>query len=98
LKDPIIFTTGSHYFYDFSKNRVEFDTELSLHLIKGLSLALEFEAKMIHDQLYLPKGDATIDEILLKRKKLATTYEISSIFSLRYTFGSIYNNIVNRRF
>jgi hypothetical protein len=89
---------GSHYFHDFSKNRVEFDTELSLHLIKGLSLALEFEAKMIHDQLYLPKGDATIDEILLKRKKLATTFEISSIFSLRYTFGSIYHSIVNRRF
>jgi len=89
---------NSHYFHDLSKNSTKLETDLSFRITKGLALKLEIEAESIHDQLYLPKGDATREEILLKQKKLATTYEVSVLFGLRYSFGSIYNNIVNRRF
>jgi hypothetical protein len=88
---------GSHYFYDFSKNKLELRIDLSFRLTGGLFFTLEMEGKMIHNQLYLAKGDASLEEILLKRRKLATTYEMTSYFKLSYTFGSIYNNIVNRR-
>ncbi len=88
---------GSQYLHDFSKNRLEMKIDFSFRLTRGLFFSFELEGKMIHDQLYLPKGDANLEEILLKRRKLATTYEMSSGFTLSYTFGSIYNNIVNRR-
>lgn len=89
---------GSHYFNDFSKNRVTLESDFSVRLSKQLSVYCELQALVIHDQLYLPKGDASLEDVLLKRKKLATTYEISGEAGLRFTFGSIYNNVVNERF
>jgi hypothetical protein len=53
---------------------------------------------MIHDQLGLPKGGASTEEILLQTKRLSTQYTYYSSFGLSYTFGSIYNNVVNPRF
>jgi hypothetical protein len=89
---------NSHYFHDLSKNLLKLETDLSFRITRGLAIKMEIEAESIHDQLYLPKGDATREEILLRQKQLATTYEVSVLFGLRYSFGSIYNNIVNRRF
>jgi len=88
---------GFHYFQDISLNRITFNFDLSLRISKGFSVVLETEIEGIHDQLYLPKGGATRDEILLKRKQLETSFILSSSFGLRYTFGSIYSPIVNRR-
>jgi hypothetical protein len=53
---------------------------------------------MIHDQLSLPKEDIATEEILLQRKQLATQYQYWASIGFSYTFGSIYNNIVNPRF
>lgn len=89
---------GRHYFHDFSKNRLVFDTELSVRLTKQFSVFCEIEAQMVHDQLYLPKGDASLEDILLERRKQATAYELGGQVGLRFTFGSIYNSVVNERF
>lgn len=51
-----------------------------------------------HDQLNLPKGDASLDEILLRRRELATDYDYHISIGLSYTFGSVYSNVVNPRF
>lgn len=88
---------GSHYFEDLEKYRLELDTDLSFRLTKGLSLEFGVDAESIHDQLYLPKGDATLEEILLRQRRLATTYQFGTRVGLRYTFGSIFNNVVNPR-
>ena len=88
---------GSHFFHDLSKYKIEFDCDISIRLFQGLSITLNIKAESIYDQLYLHKGDASRDEILLKQRQLATEYEISCSMGLRYTFGSIYNNIVNRK-
>jgi len=53
---------------------------------------------MIHDQLSLPAGGATQEEILLHRQELETAYSYWGSMGISYTFGSIYNNIVNPRF
>jgi len=89
---------GRHYFHDFSKNRLTFESDFSVRLTKNLSVFCEMQTEMVHDQLYLPKGDASREDILLKRRKLASTYEIRSQLGFRFTFGSIYNNVVNERF
>ncbi len=89
---------GSHYFHDFSKNNLSFYTSLSLRLLKGFSLTLGGNVSIIHDQLSLPKGGATEEEILLSRKQLATQYRYYGRIGINYTFGSIYSNVVNPRF
>jgi hypothetical protein len=76
---------------------VKVDIELSFRISSGLELVLDSRLESIHDQIYLPKGDASIDEILLRRRQLATTYDVRFGIGFRYTFGSIYNNIINER-
>lgn len=88
---------GSNYLHDWSKNRLIFGTGLSLRIFKGLSLSIMGEAALIHDQLSLPKAGATPEEVLLRQQQIASQYQFDLEFELRYTFGSIYNNIVNPR-
>ena len=89
---------GSHYFHDSSKNRINLYVNLDFRVFKGLSLDIYGRYERIHDQLSLPKGEATLDEVLLSRKELATDYDYSISIGLRYTFGSVYSNVVNPRF
>ncbi len=89
---------GSNQLTDFSKNRLEFWGGVNLHLLRGLSLSLHGNYSRIHDQLSLPKSSATLEEILLQRKMLATNYNYGFSVGVSYTFGSIYSNVVNPRF
>ena len=50
------------------------------------------------DQIYLPRGAASTEEILLRQRQLLTGYQYFFEFGFSYTFGSIFNNIVNPRF
>jgi len=61
-------------------------------------LSLNAGYSQIHNQISLPKGGATLEEILLNRKILATNYSYSMSIGFSYTFGSIYSNVVNPRF
>jgi len=90
--------TYSNYFHDWSKNNLSLDGYLSLRVAKGLNVTFGGGASLIHDQLNLVKQDLTYDEILLQRKELATQYQYFTSFGFTYTFGSIYNNVVNPRF
>ncbi len=89
---------GRHYFHDFSKNRLILDSNVSVRLSKALSVYWELQAEMVHDQLYLPQGDISLEDLLLQRRKLATDYEFRGEMGIRFTFGSIYSNVVNERF
>jgi hypothetical protein len=90
---------GRHFFHDFSKNSINFETDFSVRLSKQLSVYFEFEADIIHDQFYLSKDEgASLENLLLERRKLATAYEMRGGIGFRFTFGSIYNNVVNERF
>jgi hypothetical protein len=89
---------GSHYFHDFSLNRLELWGRLSMRLAKGLSINLGGGFSAIHDQLSLRKGDRSLDEILLRRSELATDFDYYASVGFSYTFGSVYSNVVNPRF
>ena len=102
LKEPwgiaSTFIEGSHYFHDLAKNKLEMGGRLSLRLIKGLSLSVSGSYARINDQLSLPKGGASLDEILLQRKELETDYGYHIALGFNYTFGSVFSNVVNPRF
>jgi hypothetical protein len=88
----------SNYLYDFNKNNLNFYSNVNVRLFKGLSLSCFLYLSIIHDQLSLPKEGATYEEVLLQQHQLATQYSYNFNFGITYTFGSIYNNIVNPRF
>jgi hypothetical protein len=89
---------GSNYLHDFSKYNLSLYSSLSIRIFKGLSFEMYANYSLIHDQLGLPKGDVSDEDILLQRRELATQYSYYLSTGLSYTFGSIYNNVVNPRF
>ena len=90
--------SGSNYFQDFSKNRVEFSTNFRIRIVKGLSLNVTGSVAHINDQLNIKKGTLSEADRLLRLSEQATTYSLSGSVGITYTFGSIYNNVVNPRF
>ncbi len=89
---------GSQYLHDLEKYRFDVRGNLSLKVFKGLSLNMRASYSMIRNQISLPRGTATQEEILLHRQELETDYRYRGSMGVSYTFGSIYNNIVNPRF
>lgn len=88
---------GSHLLRDVSVNRVDVSGRLAWRVLRGLSLTVSSRAALIHDQLFLPRGAASVEEVLLRRRTFATSYRFSGAIGFSYTFGSIYNNVVNPR-
>lgn len=89
---------GAQYLHETDKYRINFDNEFDIRLFRGLSLNVNSAAAVIRDQIYLPAGEATPEEILVRQRQLQTGYRYQLSVGLSYTFGSIYNNVVNRRF
>jgi hypothetical protein len=89
---------ASHYFHDLRKYRLVLFTVIQLKLFKGFSFYAVGSGSRIHDQLSLSRAGASIDEILLKRRQMATNYNYFLSLGIGYTFGSIFTNVVNPRF
>jgi len=87
-----------NYFHDWSKNNLAFRGSVNLRIAKGLEFSISSGVSMIHNQLSLAKAGASTAEILLHQKELETQYSYYTNFTIFYTFGSIYNNVVNPRF
>ncbi len=87
-----------HYFHDFSLNQTDISSNLSFRLLKGLNLNLSGYLGLVHNQVALPKGDVSKEKLLLKQSAQETNYTYFFSVGFSYTFGSIYNNIVNPRF
>jgi len=88
----------SNYFFDWSKNNLSLNGSVNLRVAKGLSVGMGGGASLVHDQLSLSKKDMTTEDALLRRREQATQFRYFTYFNLSYTFGSIYNNVVNPRF
>lgn len=89
---------GSEYLHDFQKYQIELWSDVSVNLVKGLSLNLSGGYSKIQNQVALPRGGASLEEVLLQRRELETEYSYWGNVGISYSFGSIYNNIVNSRF
>lgn len=87
----------SHFIDDFDRSRIEFNTNVEYRIVRGLSFDVYAGVSRIRDQIYLPKGGATDAEVLVARRQLETDLSLRGGIQLRYTFGSIYNNVVNSR-
>lgn len=52
-------------------------------------------AAAIADQIYLPVGEATDEEVLARQRQLATSFRHSLHVGISDTFGSVFSNVVN---
>jgi hypothetical protein len=90
--------TGSSYLHDADYHRLTLNSNVSFRLTHGISLNVGGNYQRINDQLSLPRRDASLEDILLQRRRLATSYRGSGSIGLSYSFGSIFTNVVNPRF
>ena len=89
---------ASQYLHDLKLYRLEAQTDLSLRIIRGLSVSIEAQASRVRDQISLPRRGATPEEVLLRLRELQSSYQLEFSFGLSYSFGSLFNNVVNPRF
>ncbi len=71
---------------------------MDVRISGGLSFYMYAFGSIVRDQLSLPKGAASEQEILTRRRQLASGYNFYTSFGLNYRFGSKVNNFVNPRF
>lgn len=88
---------GSAFLHDFNKNRLDTEMQLNFRIYRGLSIYVSGEYAWIHNQLSIPAGDITDAEQLLNLRERFTSFSYEVRFGVEFTFGSIYNNIVNPR-
>ena len=88
----------SNFLDDAGKNRISVFGNANVRIVRGLSLSFFGTVARVRDQVFLPRRGASDEEVLLRQRDLQTDFNYSLNINLRFTFGSIFNNIVNPRF
>ena len=91
------FLVVSQFIDQPDQRRLSLNNNLNLRVWRGLSVRLSGSFQLIRDQINLPKGETSIEDLLLRQRQISTDFENRISLGLSYTFGSIFNNIVNTR-
>ncbi|MEO6346548.1 MAG: hypothetical protein ABIO60_01440 [Aquaticitalea sp.] len=86
------------YLHDTTLNSLSFYLGASVRLFKGFNLNVNGNYSITRNQINLPAGDVSLAELLLQQQQLKSGYNYFVSFGFSYSFGSIYNTIVNPRF
>lgn len=89
--------SGKSFLQEPSKNSMRLNSWFSIRVFEGLSFRIGGEIELIRDQISLPKGNASIEDLLLQQKEIATDFYSEFRVGLSYTFGSAFNNYLNSR-
>lgn len=87
-----------NYLHNWKLFNLGMNVYTNVRITGGLSFNIYFYGALTRDQVFLPKGGATEQEILTRRRQIASGYNIYTSFGLNYRFGSKLNNFVNPRF
>lgn len=83
---------------DFDYNHFTLWGRVDFNLFRGFSLFGWGSISRIHDQVALRLEEGSTEDVLLEVSEQATDYSMDFRIGLNYTFGSIYNDVVNPRF
>lgn len=89
---------GSQYLHNTRFNSYGTGGFVDLRIAKGLSINMGGNYSRVNDQLYLIRGSLSDNQVIARQQALATNYRFYLNFGMSYTFGSIYNTVVNPRF
>ncbi len=86
------------YLHDTTLNELSFYIGTRVRLFKGFSFNVNGSYEITRNQISLPAGDVSLEELLLQQQQLQSGYNYFVSLGFSYSFGSIYNTIVNPRF
>ncbi len=89
---------AAHYLDNVGQRRFAIYADNEIRLFRGFSFNVDGNYQVIHDQLFLPGGGATDEEIIARQQQLQTSFRYFMFLGVTYRFGSINNNVVNQRF
>ncbi len=89
--------SAGNFLNDFSKNQFSIDARADIRVIKGLSFNVGGSYNIINDQISLAAGEISDADRLLGQVQLGTNYSADIRFGVSYTFGSLFNNVINTR-
>lgn len=97
--DAFVGINYHHYFFNNMKYyNVGMSGSLNLRITGGLSFNAFIFAGLVRDQISLSGKDVSQQDILTRRRQLASNYNYYTNFGISYRFGSKLNNFVNPRF
>lgn len=88
---------ASMFVHDPSLHRIDLFARIEYRIVRGLSIDLEGSVARVKDQIYLSGEGIPDEEILLERRQLGTDFEYELEMGFSFTFGSVFNNVVNPR-
>ncbi|WP_018613953.1 hypothetical protein [Segetibacter koreensis] len=87
-----------NYFQDWALNAMGLSANADVRIGGGLSFFVHASGSVFHNQINLVKGGVTEQEVLTRKRQLASSFNYYTSFGLAFRFGSILNNFVNPRF
>lgn len=90
--------TYHNYFNNWKFFNLGVEVYNSVRITGGLSFYIVVFGGLTRDQVFLVKGNTTPEEVLARRRQLASGYNYYSSIGINYRFGSKLNNVVNPRF
>lgn len=87
-----------NYLHDWKLFNLGIDIYTNVRITGGLSFFISAFGGLTRNQVFLVKGNATPEEVLARRRQLASGYFYYSSIGINYRFGSKLNNFVNPRF
>lgn len=88
----------SQYLHDTTLNSLGFYLGANIRVFKGFSFNVGGNYRITRNQINLPAGNVSLEELLLQQQQLQSGYNYWATIGFSYSFGSIYNSIVNPRF
>ncbi len=86
------------YLHDTALNQFSFNLGARVRVFKGFTFNVGGRYDITNNQINLAAGDLTVEEILLQQQQLKSGYNYRFNIGFSYTFGSMFNTVVNPRF
>ena len=91
------YLNATQFLNDGTKKRLSLRSNLDIRVFEGLAVRFSGNINLIREQYSLAAGTTSIEELLLQQREIATDYKTNFSVGLSYTFGSMYNSIINTR-
>lgn len=88
---------GSQFLDDLKTYSAGVSGFVDVRLGRGLNFNVSGSASRVKDQIYLPRGTLSNEQVIARQQALATNFRYFASMGFSYTFGSIYNTVVNPR-
>lgn len=86
------------YLHDTDLNQFSFRLNARIRLFKGFSFNVGGNYNITNNQINLAAGNLSVEEILLQQQQIKSGYNYYFHVGFSYTFGSMFNTVVNPRF